>query len=79
MRTTLDIDDDLLDVMKEYAAARSISKSAAVSELIRRGANADVPTKWKNGILVFAPGPEAELLTMEKALAIKDAMESESA
>jgi hypothetical protein len=77
MRTTLEIRDDVLQKVKEYAAARSISQGAAVSEVLERGFNAEVPTKWENGILIFAPGPGAEVLTLEKTLALKDAMESE--
>lgn len=77
MRTTLDIRDDVLERVKRYAAARSISKGAAVSEVLERGFNAEVPTKWENGILIFSPGPESEMITVEKALALKDAMESE--
>jgi hypothetical protein len=77
MRTTLDIKDEVLEKVKEYAAARSITKGAAVSEVLERGFNAEVPTKWENGILIFSPGPESEMITLEKALALKDAMESE--
>ena len=74
MRTTLDIKDEVLEKVKEYAAARSISQGAAVSEVLERGFNAEVPTKWENGILIFAPGARKKL-TVEKALAIKDAIE----
>jgi hypothetical protein len=77
MRTTLDIRDDVLERVKEYAAARSISNGAAVSEVLERGLNAEVPTKWENGILIFSPGPGAEMITVERALAIKDEMENE--
>jgi len=77
MRTTLDIRDDVLEQVRDYAAARSISKGAAASEILERGLNAEVPTKWENGILIFSPGPGAEMITLEKALALKDAMESE--
>jgi hypothetical protein len=63
--------------VKEYAAARSISKGAAVSDVLELGFNAEVPTKWENGILIFSPGPGSETITLEKALAMKDAMESE--
>jgi len=27
--------------------------------------------------LIFSPGPESEMITLERALALKDAMESE--
>jgi hypothetical protein len=77
MRTTIDIRDDVLEKVKEYAAQRSISQGAAVSEVLERGFNAEVPTKWENGILIFSPGPQSPMLTLERALALKDAMESE--
>jgi hypothetical protein len=77
MRTTLDIRDDVMEQVKEYATARSISQGAAATLMIERGLKADVPTKWENGILIFAPGPDSEMITIEKALALKDAMESE--
>jgi hypothetical protein len=76
MRTTLDIRDDVLERVKEYAAARSISNGAAVSEVLERGLNAEVPTKWENGILVFSPGPSGAV-TAEHVMRLKDEMESE--
>ena len=47
------------------------------SDILERGLNAEVPTKWENGILIFSPGPDSEMITLEKALALKDAIESE--
>jgi hypothetical protein len=77
MRTTLDIRDDVLQRMKEYAAARSISNGTAATEIMERGLDAEVPTKWENGILIFAPGPGGERITVKRALAIKDEIENE--
>ena len=76
MRTTIDIRDDVLVKVKEYAAQRSISQGAAVSEVLERGFNAEVPTKWENGILIFSPGP-AGAVTAEHVMKLKDEMESE--
>jgi len=76
MRTTLDIRADVLERVKEYAAARSISNGTAVSEILERGLEADVPTKWENGLLIFAPGP-AGAVTAEHVMKLKDDMESE--
>ena len=75
MRTTLNIRDDVLRQVKEYAAARSISNGAAASDILERGLNAEVPTKWENGILIFAPGPDSEMITLEHALRIEDESE----
>ena len=77
MRTTLDIRDDILQQVKEYAASRSISYGEAASEVLERGFNSEIPTKWENGILIFAATPGAKRLTVEEALAIKDRIEDE--
>jgi len=76
MRTTLDIEDDVLEQVKEYASARSISQGAAASEILKRGFNADVPTKWENGILIFSPG-SAGAVSAEHVMKLKDQMEGE--
>jgi hypothetical protein len=76
MRTTLDIRDDVLDQVKAYAAARSISQGSAASELIQRGLQAEVPTKWEDGLLVFDPGPSG-VITTEDVMRLKDEMEGE--
>jgi hypothetical protein len=76
MRTTLDIRDEVLEKVKAYAAARSMSNGAAISELAERGLKADVPTRWENGLLVFDPGPEGAV-TAEHVMKLKDDLESE--
>ena len=76
MRTTIDIRDDVLQRVKEYAATRSISNGAAASEVLERGFNAEVPTKWENGILIFSPGP-AGAVTAEHVMKLKDDLEGE--
>jgi hypothetical protein len=76
MRTTLEIDDDVLTEVKEYATARSISNGAAATLMIKRGLKAVVPTKWENGILIFSPGPEGSV-TAEHVQDLIDEMEGE--
>lgn len=76
MRTTLEIRDDVLERVKEYAAAHSISNGEAVTEILERGLSSGVPMKWENGILIFAPGPEGAV-TAEHVMRLKDEMESE--
>jgi hypothetical protein len=77
MRTTVNIEDKVLEAVKEYAAARSISLSTAVSDLLKRGLPEEIPTIWENGILVFAPRPDTPRITIEQALAIEDMIEDE--
>jgi len=77
MRTTLEIRDDVLARVKEYAAARSISNGTAVSDILERGFNAPVRTKWENGLLIFDPGPNAETISLERTLELEDEIEDE--
>lgn len=58
MRTTLNLDEDVLEVLKQYADARSISLGQAASELVQRGLEAPVQTRLVNGFhaVVLPPG-----------------------
>jgi hypothetical protein len=61
MRTTLDVETDVLDAVRALAAARGVSMGAALSELARRGVAARTPLSARNGFPVFqmpagAPG-----------------------
>jgi hypothetical protein len=79
LRTTIDIRDNVLDKVKEYAAARSVSMGTVVSDVLERGFNAELPTTWENGLLVFDPGPAAETVTLERTLQLEDVMEEDLA
>ncbi len=57
MRTTLDLDPDVLEVSKSLAEARKISVGKALSYLARRGVTAQEPLAVRNGFSVFqVPG-----------------------
>ena len=58
MRTTLNIEDDALLVIKKYAEEREISLGQAASDLVHRGAESLPQFKMKNGwaILDIPPG-----------------------
>jgi hypothetical protein len=49
MRTTLNLDDDALELLREYSEARSLALGKAASELVRLGANAPVRMEMVNG------------------------------
>ena len=53
MRTTLDVENDVLDAARTLAAARGVSVGAALSELARRGVAARTPMNLRNGFAVF--------------------------
>lgn len=52
MRTTINLDDDVLEQVKQYANSRSVALGRAASDLIRRGLNSPIQTKTVNGIQV---------------------------
>ena len=53
MRTTLTLDDDILELATRQAKLRGISISKTVSDLLRRGLSASTPAEDKDGIVVF--------------------------
>ena len=65
MRTTLAIDDDVLEQVKEYAAQRKLSVGKAASELIRKGISRPAPTHMENGLRVFSKSSDGPLITPE--------------
>jgi negative regulator of replication initiation len=65
MRTTLTIDDDVLEQVKEYAESRKMSVGKAASDLIRRGISRPAPTHMENGLRVFSRSADPQPLTPE--------------
>jgi len=53
MRTTLNLDDEILDLAARQAKARGLSLGKTVSDLVRRGLNAPTPSTDKGGLVVF--------------------------
>jgi hypothetical protein len=53
MRTTLTLDDDVLELAARQAKLRGVSLGKAVSELVRRGLNASTAAQVKHGVVIF--------------------------
>jgi hypothetical protein len=66
MRTTLTLDDDVLEVASKRASYVRISLGKAVSELARWGLQSSLPIKEVNGTWVFDPPAGAPTITQEK-------------
>jgi hypothetical protein len=66
MRTTLNIDDDVLKLAQRFAKGRRISIGKAVSDLVRRGATTPHRTKVVNGLIVFDLPPDSPPVTSAK-------------
>ena len=74
MRTTLNLDDDALKILREYSETRSLALGKAASELVRKGVNAAVPTRVVNGFVVFDIAPGGPKIGSER---VKELLESE--
>jgi hypothetical protein len=66
MRTTLNLDDDLVQVVKSYAEHRALAMGKALSELVRRGLSAPPKTRVVNGLVVFDVPEDSGLVTSEQ-------------
>lgn len=54
MRVTINLDDDALRYVEQFAQDRPMSRGRAVSELIKRGALRPAPTHMVNGFRIFS-------------------------
>jgi hypothetical protein len=74
MRTTLDIDDDILQAAKELAAAKGSTAGKVLSELARRGlAREGESGVVRNGVPLLAPRLASEpRVTMKRVNDLRD-------
>jgi hypothetical protein len=66
MRTTINLDDDIDSIVRQYAESRSIGLGKAISELVRRGMNTSRPTRIVNGLLVVDLPPDSPPVTTSR-------------
>jgi hypothetical protein len=59
MRTTLEIDDDLLGAARHLARQQGVTLGQVVSELARQSLAATAPLKVRNGAMLFVPKASA--------------------
>lgn len=71
MRTTINLPDDVFEIVRSVAAAKRISLGDAVSDLVRRGLSID-RFQSDAGLPCFAVDPGAPPITLEHTLAIED-------
>jgi len=65
MRTTLNIEDEALAVIKKYAEERHVSLGQAASDLVHRGAESLPQFETRNGWALLELPPGSPPLTME--------------
>jgi hypothetical protein len=57
VRTTLELDDDVIEAARKIARERRVTLGEVISELARQSLDNDEPPKMRNGVLLFAPKP----------------------
>ncbi|MEA2165734.1 MAG: hypothetical protein QOK37_3861 [Thermoanaerobaculia bacterium] len=74
MRTTLDIDEDVLQAARSVASAEGKNIGKALSDIARRGLAPRSQTKTRSGFPVFEVAPDSPAITLEM---VKDALDEE--
>jgi hypothetical protein len=73
MRTTLDIDDDVLNAAKELAAARRTTAGRVISELARKALRPTNSSRVRNGVPLLPRRPgSAPRPTMHLVNSLRD-------
>jgi hypothetical protein len=73
MRTTLDIDEDVLQSVKEIAANRRTTAGKVLSDLVRAALMPRTgKAKRRNGVLLLPRRKKARLVTMEAVNRLRD-------
>jgi len=72
MRTTLDLDEDILQAAKEIAASRGTTAGRVVSDLVREALSPKQEFVLRNGVPVLPRRPGARKVTMEDVNRLRD-------
>lgn len=72
MRTTLDIDADVLGVAKQLAVQHKTSAGKVISDLARQSLKPKKPPRFRNGVEIFEPKPGAKPPTLDLINELRD-------
>ncbi|HEY1493574.1 MAG TPA: hypothetical protein VGF49_03495 [Candidatus Solibacter sp.] len=72
MRTTLDLDDDLLATARPLARQQGVTLGQFISNLARLSLASAAPMKVRNGILLLTPKASAPRADMEMLNRLRD-------
>lgn len=73
MRTTLDIDEDVLQAVRELSAMHNTTMGKMLSKLARRGLEpADTQATVRNGVPVLPPQPGAGPIGLDTVNRLRD-------
>ncbi len=72
MRTTIDLDEDVLSVTKQMARERKTTLGEVVSDLVRLSLEPRRSAKIRNGARLFEPRPKAPKPTLDLINRLRD-------
>jgi hypothetical protein len=72
VRTTLEIDDDLLWVARQLAHQRGMTMGQVIPELVRKAIQPTSAPRMRNGVLVFHLQPGARMPGMALVNRLRD-------
>lgn len=72
MRTTVDLEDDVLLAAKEIARQRGVTLGQVLSDLARQALTRRVPVASKHGLPVFPVQSDAGVVTLELINRLRD-------
>lgn len=72
MRTTVDIDEDVLLAAKEIAKQKGVSMGSVLSDLAREALMSQTIVSMRNDVPLFPRQPDASVVTMELVNKLRD-------
>ena len=75
MRTTLNLDDEVLELVRVYAESRSMPLGRAVSDLVRKGLRGPARFKMVNGFCVVDLPSDSPTVTTEHVKKLESELE----
>jgi hypothetical protein len=72
MRTTLDLDEDVLAVAKQLATQRNTTAGRVISDLVRQALRPRSAPKLRNGVPLFTPKRGAKMPSLELVNRLRD-------
>jgi hypothetical protein len=72
MRTTLDIEEDVLLAAKEIARQKGMTVGRVLSDLARKSLTRKSPVSKKDGLPLFSVRPDAGIVTLELVNQLRD-------
>jgi hypothetical protein len=72
MRTTVKLDDDILEVAARQAKARGVSLGKMISELVRKGLRVQTPVRVERGVTVFDLPEDSPEVTMDRVTELEN-------